>query len=574
MKRFFYKAFFIGFAITLAAPSLLIATPKTESLESKREKVEAFLKAHPDSIKAREKLAEIYMAQQNWEKAFDTFKEILRLDTCNANALNGLSKLGEKWLYDPKRKKENVEIYHTLSHCQSSNPDWLYLYARALYQTKKFDLAEKTANQALKIAPNYADADILIGLILKHKHEYEKATAIFQKYPNHPDAVEGLKAIEREERPYHLEKALAAHQNLQFDLAYEHYSWLIQDDAEEFDRWPAALDSRSHIRPSLSIDFDYTEAKENDPSLRAPVVKDYYFLNQIQLKLPVSNRVRFSLKQIYYHQRENDIYPPIGVNYSAESEGGEIGAEVFFARYFRFDLSAKGFRMTGDSTATYPFKNATRFEPGATFFFNNGDHFISLNAHRESYIIKDFSVFKSKLLSTDFYTFGYGFKMNRTLSFQLEAFANYVRIHDHQDNWKHFEEASARLSLPIPRFWKYFFLLYRFEFGHYDKLNLNYYSYDRQYRNTAGILFEYFFTTSTFWQVAYEHRWQRTYQLFQPIGNSTLIQGRQYLAANRITSKFGSQFKDRWKIELEGHYFHETLPYRDWNLKGKITFQF
>ena len=133
---------------------------------------------------------------------------------------------------------------------------------------------------------------------------------------------------------------------------------------------------------------------------------------------------------------------------------------------------------------------------------------------------------------------------------------------------------TSTLSLPFPRFWKYWTLLYHFEHGHFDKLNPNYYSFNHQLRNTLGIRFRFDFSRMVYWETTYEHRWQTTYQLFQPIGNFIFVANKQYLIANRVTSKIGAQYKDRLKFEIEGHYFYETLPYRDWNLNGSLVWQF
>lgn len=72
-------------------------------------------------------------------------------------------------------------------------PQAWYISAAANFNLKKFDAAEKSAREALKVDPRRANprTDYLLGLILAEKHDYPAAAEQFRTYlknsPNAPD---------------------------------------------------------------------------------------------------------------------------------------------------------------------------------------------------------------------------------------------------------------------------------------------------------------------------------------------------------------------------------------------------
>lgn len=547
---------------------------ETKEMGAKKELLNQAIREDPYLIKAKEKLASIYLAEKNWEKSYLLWLDVLKLQPCNVSAIRAFKVIGKHWLQDASRTDEELVIYEYINRCSPNNADTLYYYGRALYQTGNFDQSKQILEQCLALAPDYPDAQILLGYIAMQEGKFDKSKAIFEAYPKNPDAIAGLKLLRQGERKNRLAEARAAHGELNYTRAQENYAWLLQDDSDSFRYWPAVMDIKSHTKPSIVVETTYTDAKENDPGVRAPVVKDYYFLNKVHLRIPILNSWRLDLQEIYYHQRENDIYPPVGVNYSAYSNGGELMSQVYFAKYWRWDLSGRVFRMTGTQNANFPFNNSTRFEPGTTLFYNDGKILFALNAHRESYIIKNFTTFRSYLLSTDYLSGGGAYRAGEKVRLEVEGWVYHIWIKDSLHNWKNSEDVLAKLSVPVPRLRDHFTVLYHFEHGHYDKLNLNYYSYKQQLRNTLGLRFHYDIQNMIRWDVTYEHRWQTTYQLFQPIGIFILVQNKQYLIANRISSTLSVQYQDRLRLQIGGHYFYESLPYRDWNLNGSLVWQF
>lgn len=483
------------------------------------------------------------------------------------------------------------EEAHPLSEVPQTAQEW---YERALIQIRegKNDEAKASLEKALSLDPEYIDAKIKLGYLYLWEGKWDEAEAIFSLYPDNTDAQLGLALVARRrgnhkkakqylgeilsQNPHHREAkreyAKILHADMEYSRAEEEFAWLVDDDPNSGEYWLSLFDIKSHTHYSFMLETFYTDAKEDDPSLGVPVVKDYYFFNALHLLIPASDRWRIDLKEIYYHQRENDIFPPVGVNYSAYLTGGQIAASYFFAPDWRWDLSARAFHAWGKQNVHYPFQETTRFEPGTSLLYNSERQLFSLDLHTESFIIKNFARVNSSLLRTDFATGGYAYRFAHKLHPEIEAWMTHVFIRDSLKNWENTEQGTARCGVPFLS--DYVMAIYRFEHGHFDKLSQNYYSFKQQLRNVLGVHLHVPFTSSVFWDTYYFHRWQTTYNLFQPIGNTVFVATKQYLAANWVTSSLNIRYRDRVRAIVEGHYFHDTLPYRDWGVSGSFLWQF
>lgn len=524
-----------------------------------------------------------------------TYQELMiRLEhvPCDATAREELARIGDAWRVDPARNREALAIYELLAACDPENAEWLFYWGQQLARAGRWDEAEQVLKRCLEMNPHDSDAEVQLGYVYLWKGEWAQAEAILSRFPEQLDAERGLaRALQQqgksEEAQVVYRRILANHpheieaqrelarslaSDLQFHEADAIYAGFVDDDPNQEQHWQESFDVQAHTRPALYVESLYTDAKENDPSLRVPVVKDYYFFNATHLFIPCSDRWRLDLQQLYYHQRENDLYPPTGVNYSVYLTGAQITSSFFFRKDWKWDLSARGFQAWGKKEVTYPFHQTTRFEPGTSLLYNSERQLFVVDAHIESRIIKNFAAVRSELLRTDCVTAAYGYRIPVALHPEVEAWVTHVWIHDSMHNWNNSEIGIARLGVPYLS--RYVTALYRFEHAHFHQLNPNYYSFKQQLRNVLGVKMQYHFSPAASWEAVYEHRWETTYQLFQPIGNFLFVASKQYLVGNRITSRASYRWKDHVQIALEGHYFHTTLVYRDWNLNGSVLWQF
>lgn len=531
--------------------------------------------------------------ENHLEKSYETSLEVLQTTPCDPAALETLSEIGRRWNQIETKGEETIHIYTILNQCHPKNGDTLFYLGRALARNKQWNQAEEILKECLEVAPQYGDARVQLGYLYLWQERYPEAEREFLQGSDNTDARFGLAlAMKRQgktasakehlnavleanpkHREAHKEKGRLLYSEMDFYGAETEFAWLIDDDPNEGNYWAEMFDIKSHTRYALSVDTFYTEAKENDPSLKAPVVKDYYFMNNVHLIVPLTNRWRLDLKQIYYHQRENDIYPPVGTNYSMFITGGQASTTYFFAPFWRWNISARGFSAWGEqNNVGYPFHKTARFEPGTGLLYNSEKQLFSIDYHIESYVIKNFSNFTSSLLRTDYLTAGYKRKIDTKLKPEVEVWATHIFIHDRLHNWENNELASARCQLPYLK--EYVTAIYRFEHGHYNKLNQNYYSFKQQLRNVLGVCLHIPINESVTWDSFYFHRWQTTYNLYQPIGNFIFVSPKQYLVANWVSSTLTARYRDKLRLVLEGKYYHDTLPYRDWTLSGSLVWQF
>lgn len=526
---------------------------------------------------------------RNSGAAYHALLQTLESSPCDPMALDQLERIGIEWLNIADKQADDLAIWEILNRCRPHNSDILYYLGVQLSRAGRLIEAEAAFKECLFLVPEYADAEIQLGFIALRQGRMDEAQAVFERFPGNSDAQMGLARVHQQTGDWQRAQGLyrrvigkdpqnrEARQNLarlsasqmNFSEAKSQYRWLADRDPDSETHWAELFDVKSHTDFALFLEMSYTDAKENDPPLRAPVVKDYYFLNAVHCLIPVFDRWRLDVKQIYYHQRENDIYPPIGVNYNMFLAGVELSSRFLFHKDWKWNAYARGFDAWGDQNVNYPFHHTMRFEPGTSLMYHSERQIFAIDAHRESFVIKNFAAVRSELLHTDYLTGTYSYRFVAKLHPEIQAEIEQIFIQG--DNWKNTQRGMASCRIP---FIKYFTAIYRFEHGHYDRLNINYYSFRQQIMNTLGVRFHYDFSPAAYFEAVYEHRWKTTRDLFQPIGIFLFVAKKQRLLANKAAARMSYRYRDTLRFELEGRYFYETLPYRDWNVNGSILWQF
>lgn len=558
--------------------------------EEARASLEEALSLDPDFAPAKIQLGFLDLWEGDLSSSYGLFLSVLESAPCDLDVLEGLSEIGSRWRQVEKKQAEVAEIYGILNRCEPNNTDTLFYLGRALAKSGQWEEAESVLKKCLALAPHHSDAEVQLAYLYLWQGQWDKAEALFALYPENREAKLGLALAaqgrgDHAKAKRHLQEittqnptdrearrkyAKLLHENMDYSEAETEFAWLVDDDPNTSDYWLPLFDIKSHTRYGFMIETLYTYAKEDDPSLKAPVVKDYYFYNALHFLIPVMDRWRLDLKELYYHQRENEIFPPVGVNYSVYLSGGQITSSYFFAKDWRWDLSLRAFHAWGAQNARYPFRSTNRFEPGTGLLYNSERQLFSLDVHTESFVIKNFAENDSSLLRTDYLTGGYAYRFGSKFRPELEARVSHIFIRDNLKNWENTEQATARFRL----FSEYLTAIYRFEHGHFDRLSQNYSSFKQQLRNVLGGQLHVPISGGISWDTVCYHRWQTTYDLFQPIGNTVFIASEQYLVANWVTSSLSIRYRDKVRFELEGHYFHDTLPYRDWGVRGSFLWQF
>lgn len=543
----------------------------------------------PDLVDAYIQLGYIDVWQKNGESAIAEFDAALERSPCNRTALQGLTEVAVGFSKERPRRKDAIALLRQVQECDPENPDVLFYLGRALAWDGQRAAAEEALKKCLSLAPEYSDAAIQLAHLYVQEGKNEEAEAIFLQYPDNPEARKGRARIaskkgNQEEAKGHYQAVLESNPAddearvglsrsfaslMHYDDAFEQYE-LVQEESSI--HWDEKLNLRALVHPGILAEMSYTQSHESDPSVNAPVVKTYYFDQGIYLLLPIYNRWRIDLKEIYFHQRENDIYPPIGVNYTAYLSGAQMVSHYFFAKDWKWDVILRGLDAWGSRSTNYPFRSTGRFEPG-TLLMYNGEHFLFVaDAHVESFIIKNFSITRSELLRVDYLQGAGGVRIPVWLQPSGEVWYGRAFYHDSLDNWKSFLQVDGRIGFPGLQ--DYLTLRYRYEHGHFKALTPNYFSYRLQLRNTAGGIVHAPVGKSCYLEGSFDHQWQMTRNLIQPIGSFIFTAAKQYLIGNKIEAKIGYRYRDRLKAEFGWHWFRNTLPYHDWRLNGSVLWQF
>lgn len=489
------------------------------------------------------------------EAASIEFRAALDISPCNEFAIDGMQQAAIQWSKENRQIQQAIQILREANGCRPRNLDTLFYLGRLLALQGNLKEAEAVLNECLEIAPHQEEAQLQLGFVYERQGKYEQAEQIFRKLPGNLDARRGQA------------RCLAG--RLQYKQAR---NILRRFPHKSSDDWALSMDVRSHTNPALFLETTYTQAKEDDPSLKVPVVKDYYFYNALNIWVPIFNRWRIDLKQITYHQRENEILVPTAVNYNVYIWGAQLTSRYFFMKDWTWDVALRYLQGYPKGQMVYPFEPRAPFEPGVSLQYNGPTHFFRGDAHVESMIIKNFSIQKSQLLRLDYTGIGYAFHPDLWLHPKVEGWVSGTYYHDAVHNWKN--QQIFEFKSDLPGLSPYVRFLYRFEHADFKYLTPNYFTYLRQIENWVGGILRYEFAPWAALEIDYVKSWQLNRNVILPVGSFIFISPRLFLMGDRVKGRYWMRLWDKMQFEIEGHFFRNTLPYRDWNLRGSLLYQF
>ncbi len=483
-------------------------------------------------------------------------------------------------------------IFRELCIDLPQNPEYLFHAGKVGTWLQKWKESEGLLKKCLLLDSLHVDAALQLGYLFLYNQRWKEAEEVFSLYPNHKPAKAGLAkgalwkgdypAAEKwyreilddgevnEEARLGLARSLI--EQRKYREASVQYELLTQPDFQGMLLAPERVAVASHTRISLLIDADYMQSKENDPQLKAPVAKDYGFATSLSLFFPVADLWRVDAKGTFYHQKENNIYPPaLGVNYNALLGEGAVTSRYYFKKDWRWDLYAKVIGGWKDGSMTFPFQHKTLFEPGTTLFYNSKKQFFVINALYDSMLIKNYARRISQLLLFGMTEGGYGYRFDVRYHPELEGRVGWAFYHGSLRNIQNRQDLWVRTGVPLLP--KMFTVIYHFEHASFAHLSPNYYSYKNKWLQGLGARVYRNIFSHAYFELFYEHTWDLTLDLIEPIGTFIFVAPRQYLNGNKIYGLVGYS-KNRYKLELSGHYFHNNLPYTDWNTKGSLQWQF
>ena len=485
---------------------------------------------------------------------------------------------------------EALEIYKKLLSLYPKNCDYLFNIGRLYNRLKMYQYAEENLIRCLELCPEYYDAaDILAKIYLKDKRYYS-AIVLYSQFLEKKIALEELAKIAYLQRDYCLmqyyyQKLLdidSESKEYKIGLARALYnrkkyaqskSYFITLNKEEKDLKEYMYYVKPYTNPSIFPEYSYTNSKEDDPYLQVPVIKTLYVSSNVSLLYPISDNWQIQGKGILFHQKETDIYPPVGVNYKAYLGGAQLTSKVYLGCNWNWNINGRLFRAWGSQKTFYPFEDRISFEPGNYFIYNSDRHLFTLGGNYESFITKNLYIGTSYLQRFIYTGIGYGYKwIDLSLEPQLYGVLSRSYYRDSIRNIKN--DQSFLFTSKFPIYSNVLRLNWLAEHSGFNMLTRNYFSYKRQWKNIMGIQFHYDFSPKSYIDVLYEEKWESTRDLFLPIGDTVYVAQKLFIRGYKPIVKVGYRFRDKMIMELGGYYYRDTLPYRAYNVNANINWYF
>jgi hypothetical protein len=482
------------------------------------------------------------------------------------------------------------ETFRDLYTFFPKNADYLFYAGEIAGWLQNWEESESLLDKCLKLNAVYVDAAVQLGYVYLHTKRWDKAEEIFAKHSHYVTAKEGLAkcALWRgdyplaearyrellqdpkcsEEARVCLARALAAQQK--YSEAVAQYTLVTQPDFQGTLLAPERADVASHMRIHASSYIDYMQFKESDPQLKAPVAQDYGLTSSLALFFPIGNLWQLEVRETFYHEKEKNIHPPVGTNFNALLAEEGLTSRYCFSKNWRWDLYAQAISGWRDGSMRYPFKQKTLFEPGTTLLYKTAKQNFFLDAFYDTQLIKNFAKKISQLLLFATLQGNYGYRFPIRYHPELEGNISWSFFHDSLHNTQNRQDLWVRTGIP---YLKSFTAIYHFEHASFAHLSPNYYSYKNKWFQGLGVRFSHSLFCHGYFDLFYEHTWDWTFHLLEPIGTFLVVANKQYLTGNKVYSALG-YVKNRYRLELSGHYFRNTLPYADWNVRGTFQWQF
>lgn len=524
---------------------------------------------------------------QAYKKLIRAFKE----DPCNEKVSDALKKIAAQWELSKSKRKKALHIYLHLLECDPNNPDLLFKAARLLAWNRKIKSAEKTLVKLLAVSPNNNDGVRFLFNLYVNQRQWAKAESLLKQYPRHPEEKElrARLALRRRQLssaqeqyeelvallPGNIDYRRALARSLagqrKFTEAKSQYKTLIEQEPKNHLNWVEMMEVKSHTNVSMKGDGRYIKGKQSDPDLQAPVVTDFYTIANYTIDIPILDRWKIQLIDRFHHEKEMDIFIPLGMNYNAYVYGAQLNSHVLIGRHFRWEvvmrfLGARGY----NNNAIFPFQSTARFQPGTAFVYSTPLMYASLSSRVETFIMKDFQKIQSELMRTINLHAVYIIRPRAYLNPAFEVSFEEKFYDDAIKNYENILYLWGKFDL----FTRYLRFVYGFRQANFKQPTENYDSYKLQIRNIIGGVCAFNITSRFNFECNYLHWWKYSAVLSQPIGLFIFEANKQWIQADKVEMKATYQLRDYLRLQAHGHLLYTTLTYKSYEVGGSIEWQF
>lgn len=503
------------------------------------------LSAASSLLDASIQLGFLYLWNDRLEEAADLFLQTL----CNPSSLEGVKRTARK--IGKTNREKALFLYDQAIRCSPYFSDLYTLSGILLSQIGKWEEAKERLQKALELSPKDIDAALQLASIMRWQKDFQGAQKIYEKYEENEEAKRALAKIH--------------HYQLEHQKAKE---LILQVEPMTTVEWKERMDLYQHTDPALSFLSKATFAKEDDPNLKKPTVKDDYLLTQLAVSLPLNDRWKIDVKPFYFLQKEKNIVDP-STNYQGNELGMRLSSDWIFHPYWQAAFFTNLFYAWGaQKEVTFPFHETFRFEPGAHLFYTEEPHFAVFDLHMESIVTKNYARQLAEVLWFSSLNLFYQYRLDHWL--EPKASISFQESYYQDENWRNFEGFRFESNFFTP--WLKIFA--ETNHSHFDFLSDFYFSYRQQVWQSAGLSFESCLDSFWKWNLLWEHSWQWTYHLIMPIGTFLYVAQKQYIVGNLFSLDLSYRYFDRFKVGIEGHYLRTSLVYEDFGLKLDFLWQF
>lgn len=354
--------------------------------------------------------------------------------------------------------------------------------------------------------------------------------------------------------------------------ARDYYAYLSESEPSDEDSKKSYRDTLDGTQPAVDIGGFYHEEDEKDQILDVQDARLKDYGAALDIFYPVNDCLRLSGRIVDEYLILQDLLNDttqyslsiqrIGLNFNWNYNPyitiyGGFGTS-YFARY---------------QHPTFIMREGLLVEPALGVSYNKNHHTLIAEILSDSPIVsRDFDDNHARLVERHLLHGSYEYDFGKRRLFGIEA-ANvwYIEpLHNQQ------QIGSTWLQLTPPKYWENISFRYQFVYGRFNKLTVNYYTYQDQTTHWLKLqLNKNWYDDRIYTEVGYAHAWQRSFESGQIIQITPVAVF--HFVHREIDAAYGiikAKFNDCTSFTLSGDYSHDTFDYNTWTIAGTLHWRF
>lgn len=418
------------------------------------------------------------------------------------------------------------------------------------------------------IIKNPKNADVLAGLgrIAAIESFYEEAEAFYNQAlsidPKNELALSYLASLKYKEKEY-------------FGAEYLYQSLLAIDPSDD-DARSSLSNVLIRTRPAITVRGYYEEENEKD---MINLVKEDWVVRLKNYGIHVLGTSplgcsTFISGRIGEDYIELDNLISKTKIYSLDIKRAGVGLVWNYNPYLTVYGGSGVSYATQYHHSTFKTNDKWLVEPFLGVSYNKSHSTVVIETVSDSALVaRNFTTFRSKLIARQLVqsSYEYDFGKNRLIGAFVSNAWYYNCFVPNQRQW-----ASAWLQLTPTCLWENISLRYQFDFGRFNRLTPDYYTFQHQTTHWLKLgLSKNWWNERIQTSAGYAHGWQRSFEQGQII---TVVPTGTFHFVHReidiVFAQAGINLRDRLNLSVFSSYYHDTFDYTACLVQGAIRFSF